>query len=86
MATISPSRKKPGAASKGEASSGINPVWGNDPAYTVTEAAKHIGIPPKTLYRHIADRRVPSIKIVGKVMVRRSALLALIEKSTVEAI
>jgi excisionase family DNA binding protein len=56
-----------------------------DSLLNVKQAAKVLGISPKTLRDHILHRRITYVKIEGRVLFRPDTLLAYIEANTVRA-
>jgi excisionase family DNA binding protein len=49
-------------------------------AYSVTEAAQRLGVGPMTLYREIAEGKLPAIRIRDRVLVPKVVLDWLVEK------
>ncbi len=50
-------------------------------AYSVTEAAQRLGVGPMTLYREIAEGKLPAIRIRDRVLVPKVVLDRLVEEA-----
>ena len=50
-------------------------------AYSVTEAAERLGVGPMTLYREIAEGKLPAIRIRDRVLVPKVVLERLVEEA-----
>jgi excisionase family DNA binding protein len=50
-------------------------------AYSVTEAAQRLGVGPMTLYREIAEGKLPAIRIRDRVLVPKVVLDGLVEEA-----
>jgi excisionase family DNA binding protein len=50
-------------------------------AYSVTEAAQRLGVGPMTLYREIAEGKLPAIRIRDRVLVPKVVLERLVEEA-----
>jgi excisionase family DNA binding protein len=50
-------------------------------AYTVNEAAQRLGVSPMTLYREIAEGKLPAIRIRDRVLVPKVVLEHLVEEA-----
>ena len=61
-------------------------AWGDDPAYTVAEAAVALGVTPKAMYDYIASRRIGHVRLGGTIRIRRSHIAAFIARGEVRAV
>ena len=50
-------------------------------AYSVNEAAQRLGVSPMTLYREIAEGKLPAIRIRDRVLVPKVVLQRLVEEA-----
>jgi excisionase family DNA binding protein len=50
-------------------------------AFSVTEAAQRLGVGPMTLYREIAEGKLPAIRIRDRVLVPKVVLDRLVEEA-----
>jgi excisionase family DNA binding protein len=50
-------------------------------AYSVTEAAQRLGVGPMTLYREIAEGKLPAIRIRDRLLVPKVVLERLVEEA-----
>ena len=50
-------------------------------AYSVTEAAQRLGVGPMTLYREIAEGKLPAIRIRDRILVPKVVLERLVEEA-----
>jgi excisionase family DNA binding protein len=55
-------------------------------AYSVTEAAQRLGVGPMTLYREIAEGKLPAIRIRDRVLVPKVVLERLVEDAISRAV
>jgi len=55
-------------------------------AYSVTEAAERLGVGPMTLYREIAEGKLPAIRIRDRVLVPKVVLERLVEEAISRAV
>jgi excisionase family DNA binding protein len=55
-------------------------------AYSVTEAAERLGVGPMTLYREIAEGKLPAIRIRDRVLVPKVVLEGLVEEAISRAV
>jgi excisionase family DNA binding protein len=55
-------------------------------AYSVTEAAQRLGVGPMTLYREIAEGKLPAIRIRDRVLVPKVVLDRLVEEAVSRAV
>jgi excisionase family DNA binding protein len=55
-------------------------------AYSVTEAAQRLGVGPMTLYREIAEGKLPAIRIRDRVLVPKVVLEYLVEEAIARAV
>jgi excisionase family DNA binding protein len=54
-------------------------------AYSVSEAAQRLGVGPMTLYREIAEGKLPAIRIRNRVLVPKVVLEHLVEEAVSRA-
>ena len=55
-------------------------------AYSVNEAAQRLGVGPMTLYREIAEGKLPAIRIRDRVLVPKVVLERLVEEAISRAV
>jgi excisionase family DNA binding protein len=55
-------------------------------AYSVSEAAQRLGVGPMTLYREIAEGKLPAIRIRDRVLVPKVVLERLVEDAISRAV
>jgi excisionase family DNA binding protein len=55
-------------------------------AYSVNEAAQRLGVGPMTLYREIAEGKLPAIRIRDRVLVPKVVLEHLVEEAISRAV
>ena len=55
-------------------------------AYSVSEAAQRLGVGPMTLYREIAEGKLPAIRIRDRVLVPKVVLERLVQEAMSRAV
>lgn len=61
-------------------------AWGDDPGYSVADAAVAIGVSRKALYDYVTARKIEHVCLGGKKIIRRSHIAAFIARGEVKAV